>query len=445
MQTRRPAKKGPKPPKSPTASKPALTAPVSQALLTALLAQEEGTSLDQALSRALKHARDLSTADRRKVVQSLYELNRRRARLSWHLEAERSRISPHHLLLAFAALETGGEAKGMRYSDNDLALTQALAHRKLNDPRMPEAARLECPPAFEPALRETLGSDFENEMRASLEPAPVDLRVNLLKTTVESARKKLRSEDIATRLTPFSPWGLRAEPGANVSATEAFRDGLIEFQDEGSQLGALLCDAKPGLQVMDFCSGTGGKTLALAAAMQNKGHIVATDISETRLARAKLRMKRAGAENAERKLLPAADDKWMKKHYARFDRVFVDAPCSGSGSWRRNPDARWSKQAANLSELTALQDTIIARAANFVKPGGHLIYATCSLLRRENDDRVTTFLASRKDFERIDARALWPNDRDWPCGEEQVLRLSPARHGTDGFFAAVLRRVTIPA
>lgn len=418
---------------------------MSQALLTALLAQEEGASLDNALSRALKTARDLQPADRRKVVQNLYEVNRRRARLNWHLGEAHSRLSPHHLLLAFAAVESGGQAKGLRYSDNDLALAQALAHRKLNDPRMPEATRLECPPAFEAALREALGQDFEKELQASLDPAPIDLRVNLLKTTVEAARKKLRSEDIAARLTPHSPWGLRAEPGANVSATEAFRDGLIEFQDEGSQLASLLADAKPGMQVMDFCSGTGGKTLALAATMQNKGHLVATDISETRLARAKLRMKRAGAENAERKLLPAVDDKWMKKHYARFDRVFVDAPCSGTGSWRRNPDARWSKQAANLSELTALQDAIVTRAANFVKPGGYLIYATCSLLRRENDDRVEQFLKQRKDFERIDARTVWPKDRTWPCGDDQVLRLSPARHGTDGFFAAVLRRVTIPA
>ncbi len=445
LQTRHPAKKGPKPPKSPTASKPALSTPVSQALLTALLAQEEGASLDSALSRALKTTRDLLPADRRKVVQNLYEVNRRRARLSWHLTKERSRISPHHLVLAFAALETGGEAKGLRYSENDLALVQQLAHRRLNDPAMPEATRLECPPAFEKALREALGADFEKEMQTALEPAAVDLRVNLLKTTVENARKKLRAEDVAARLTPYSPWGLRADAGSNISATAAFRDGLIEFQDEGSQLAALICDAQPGMQVMDFCSGTGGKTLALAAGMQNKGHIVATDISATRIARAKLRMKRAGAENAERKLLPAVDDKWMKKHYARFDRVFVDAPCSGTGSWRRNPDARWSRQAANLDELTALQDSIAARAANFVKPGGLLIYATCSLLRRENDDRVAHFLKQRKDFERIDARTQFPPTREWPCGNEPVLRLSPARHNTDGFFAAILRRVTIPA
>ena len=418
---------------------------MSQALLTALLGQDEGASLDGALTRALRETRDLTPADRRKVVLSLYELNRRRARLSWHLTEQRSRISPHHLLLAFAAVELGGEIKGMRYSDNDLVLAQNLARRKLDDPRMPEAARLECPPVFEAALREGLGADFEKEMRASLEPAPVDLRVNLLKTTVEEARKKLRKEDIVARATPFSPWGLRCAHGTNVSASEAFREGLVEFQDEGSQLAAFLADVKPGQQVMDFCSGTGGKTLALAAAMQNKGHIVAADVSEARLARAKLRLKRAGAENAERKLLPAADDKWMKRHYARFDRVFVDAPCSGTGSWRRNPDARWSKQAANLAELTALQDAIVTRAANFVKPGGYLIYATCSLLRRENDDRVEQFLGSRKDFERINARTIFPSTREWPCADEPVLRLSPSRHGTDGFFAAVLRRVTIPA
>jgi 16S rRNA (cytosine967-C5)-methyltransferase len=439
LQTHHPKKKGANPPKSPTASKPALSAPVSQALLTALLAQEDGASLDNALSRALKVARDLDAVGRRKVVTSLTELNRRRARLEWHLAQERSRISPHHLLLAYAALETGGEAKGLRYSDNDQGLMHTLAQRKLNDPRMPDAARLECPPSFEAALRDALGADFEREMQAALEPAPVDLRVNLLKATVAEARKRLRSEDIATKPMPISPWGLRCPPGTNVSASETFRAGLVEFQDEASQVAALICDAKPGMQVMDFCSGTGGKTLALAASMQNKGHLVACDISEVRLARAKLRAKRAGAENAERKLLPAADDKAMKRHYARFDRVLVDAPCSGTGSWRRNPDARWSKQSAKLDELTALQDAIVTRAANFVKPGGHLIYATCSLLRRENDDRVAAFLKTRKDFEPIDARTLF-SGRDWPCGDEPVLRLSPARHGTDGFFAAVLRR-----
>jgi len=274
--------------------------------------------------------------------------------------------------------------------------------------------------------------------------APVDLRVNLLKSTVAEARKRLKSEDLTTVPTPYSPWGLRCPPRTNTSATAAFRDGLVEFQDEGSQLATLLCDAKAGMQVLDFCAGTGGKTLALAAAMENKGHIVACDISEVRSARAKLRAKRAGAENAERRLLPPQDDKWLKKHYERFDRVLVDAPCSGTGAWRRNPDVRWAKQAADIAERTVLQDSILGRAARFVKPGGHVIYATCSLLREENDRRVEHFLGANAAFEQVDAREIWRalTDRPWPCEGENVLRLSPAKHGTDGFFAAILRRAT---
>jgi 16S rRNA (cytosine967-C5)-methyltransferase len=265
-----------------------------------------------------------------------------------------------------------------------------------------------------------------------------------LKTTRDAARKRLKDEGLVTQPTPLSPWGLRMPHNANASATAAFRDGLIEFQDEGSQLASLLCDARPGMQVLDFCAGTGGKALALAAAMENRGHLVATDVSEVRLARAKLRLKRAGAENAERRLLPETDDRAMKKLHARFDRVFVDAPCSGTGSWRRNPDIRWSAHAANLEELTALQDAILARASHFVKPGGRLVYATCSLLRQENDERVEHFLGANPAFTLIDARDIWREvaSRDWPCGEEGVLRLSPAKHGTDGFFAAVLKRAT---
>lgn len=417
---------------------------VSQTVLAALTLQEDGLSLDIALTRALKGAEDLDPAQRRQVVRDLHELNRHRARLSWHLEKERSRLSPHHLFVAWAAFESRAEPKGGRYNAGDREMMERLARRTLNDPKMPEAVSLECPPAFEAALRAALGVDFARELRASLEPPPVDLRVNLLKAPVAEVRKRLKAEDIASIPVPHSPWGLRCPPRTNASATDAFRDGLIEFQDEGSQLATLLCDARPGMQVLDFCAGTGGKTLALAATMGNRGHVVACDISTVRLTRAKLRLKRAGAENAERRLLPAKDDKWMKKHYERFDRVLVDAPCSGTGAWRRNPDARWSAQAANLGELTALQDSILARAARFVKPGGHVIYATCSLLREENDRRVEHFLGANAAFEQVDAREVWRglSDRPWPCEGENVLRLSPAKHGTDGFFAAILRRAT---
>jgi 16S rRNA (cytosine967-C5)-methyltransferase len=407
-----------------------------------MLRQEQGTSLDLALTHALKTVPDLDALGRRRAVQALHDINRSRARLSWHLARQSVRVTPHHLFLVWTALRKHGEPKAIRISDLDRALLQRFAGATLDDLAMPEATRLECPPAFEGALRAALGADFAKEMTASLEPPPVDLRVNTLKSTVRDVRAKLKAESVDARPAPLSPWGLRCAAGTNVSATAAFRDGLVEFQDEGSQLAVLLCDANPGMQVLDFCAGTGGKTLALGAVMENRGHLVACDISTVRMARAKVRLKRAGVENAERRQLLPTDDKWMKKHHGRFDRVLVDAPCSGTGSWRRNPDARWSTQAANLDELTALQDAILRRAANFVKPGGHLIYATCSLLRRENDERVAQFLRDDPAFVPLDASKIWneATDKPWPCGTDTVLRLSPARHGTDGFFAAVLQR-----
>lgn len=419
---------------------------ISQAILAALTLQEQGTSLDAALSQSLKDVVGLTPSDRRHVVQDLYAINRMRMRLSWHLQEEKSRVTPHHIFLAWAAFEARVPPKGGRYSDADRALMAQIATRTLYDPAIPTAAALECPPAFEPHLREALGKEFEREMRSSLQPAPVDLRVNLIKATVEDVRKRLKAERIHTERMPYSPWGLRCAPGVNLSSTSAFKDGVFEFQDEGSQLAALLCDAKPGMQAIDFCAGTGGKSLALGAAMKNKGHLVVCDISTVRLARAKQRLKRAGVENAERILLPAEDDRWLKKHYAGFDRVLVDAPCSGTGSWRRNPDSRWSSQAANIDELTALQDAILTRSARLVKPGGRLIYATCSLLPRENDRRVAAFLGAHPAFSALDSREIWraSTKSDWPCGADSVLRLSPARHGTDGFFAAVLARAARP-
>lgn len=422
------------------------TAAVVRTLLAALTDQESGASLDIALTRALKTARDLDPAGRRRVVRDLNEINRRRARLTWHLEREHVRVTPHNLFLAWTAFESHGEPTGTRISDLDRAILEAFKARKFDDAKMPEAVRLECPPAFEQKLREALGKDFAAEMVASLAPAPVDLRVNTIKSARDDARKRLKDEGIESLPTPFSPWGLRCASGANVTPTAVFREGVVEFQDEGSQLAALLVDAQAGMQVMDLCAGTGGKTLSLGAAMGNRGHLVACDISAVRLTRAKLRLKRAGVENAERIELPPADDKRMKKLYGRFDRVLVDAPCSGTGSWRRNADVRWSAHAAKLDELTQLQDTILERAMRFVKPDGRLIYATCSLLRSENDERVEKFLEAHPDFELMDARDVWRtlNKRPWPCEGEKVLRLSPARHGTDGFFAAVLRRASGP-
>ncbi len=419
----------------------------AETLANALIQQSQGASLDQALTRALKAAPKMGADERRQVVQDLYNINRHRARLSWHIGKCDAQVSPASLLSSWMAFISQGMQWGEDSGLEDRALMRRIAGRTLYDRAMPDAVKMECPPAFEALLRDALGTDFEREMKAALEPPPVDLRVNGLKATREEAVKRLHWDHIEGRNSPLSPWGLRCAAGVNVSATRCFQDGLVEFQDEGSQLAAVLCDAQPGMQVMDFCAGTGGKTLALAAAMQNKGHLVACDISEVRLARARQRLKRAGVENAERIRLPQADDKMLKKRHAKYDRVLVDAPCSGTGSWRRNPDVRWSSQAANIPELTALQTAILERASSFVAPGGHLIYATCSLLRCENDERVNAFLELHPDFEMLDAREIWSKSGhgEWMCGSENVLRLSPAKHRTDGFFGAVLRKAIIPA
>ncbi len=219
------------------------------------------------------------------------------------------------------------------------------------------------------------------------------------------------------------------------------------MQDEGSQLIAALCAAGPGMRVADLCAGAGGKTLALAAAMGNSGRVTACDVNAPRLEGAAKRLRRAGVHNAETHLLVPGDpktNKWAKRRAGSFDRVLVDAPCTGSGTWRRNPDARNRTTARDLQELCAKQGEILAMGAQLVRPGGSLVFATCSLLPEEDEDQVTRFLASRPDFSAVPLGRAWaraglpgapPGDASAPH-----LLLSPAAHGTDGFFCAVLDR-----
>ena len=225
------------------------------------------------------------------------------------------------------------------------------------------------------------------------------------------------------------------------TATRAFRDGLVEVQDEASQLAALLVEARPEMAVADLCAGAGGKALALAAAMGNRGRLVALDSEAARLERARPRLARAGVTCHALQTLSGDDGPWLSAEAAGFDRVLVDAPCSGSGAWRRNPDARWRLTPEALAELLETQATLLDRAAALVRPGGRLIYATCSLLAEENGAQIESFLARATDF------ALKPYGEVWraaigstPPDRAATLTLTPARHGTDGFFVAVLER-----
>jgi 16S rRNA (cytosine967-C5)-methyltransferase len=345
-----------------------------------------------------------------------------------------------------AASFDGGRFRPPPLSPPEARLARGLAGRSSTHPEMPRAVACDLPDWLEPYLTAVYGRHLDDEMAALNTPAPLDLRVNALKGDRAAARRALSAEQIKTDLTSWSPLGLRLAHRAPLAGTAAFKNGLVEVQDEGSQLAALLAGARPGMRVVDFCAGAGGKTLALAAQMQNRGKLVACDTADWRLERAGQRLRRAGVDNVERRVLSSERDLWVKHHAKSFDRVLVDAPCLGIGSWRRNPDGKWRATPQDLTELVVRQRDILASASRLVKPGGRLIYVTCSLLREENEAQAEAFLAAHRDF------APYPVARAWEetiggrspgfsgTGGDDYLRLTPARHGTDGFFVAMFER-----
>lgn len=390
-----------------------------------------------------RNRRYIGSGDRRAVSARAWSVIRTWRRLDWWLHGAgtpRLRVGASLLLEGWTFDGVQQAFSGGRYAPASLCADEAerlrvLEGRTLEHPDMPLAARLEMPDWLLPQLAERFRDRLEPEARALLAEAPLDLRVNTLKTTREAAQAALAAEGITAEPTPLSPWGLRVSGRLPVTTGPAFRDGLVEIQDEGSQIVALMADARPGMRVADWCAGAGGKTLALAACMQNRGHIVACDVNVRRLDAAVRRLRRAGVHNVERHLTEAGD-RWVKRRAGSFDRVLVDAPCTGTGTWRRNPDARLRLTEADLRELTAKQASILDAAAPLCRPGGRLVYATCSLLPAENETQVNAFLTRRPDFRRLPATAVWAGA---PPGDD--LHLTPARNGTDGFYCAVLERV----
>lgn len=281
-------------------------------------------------------------------------------------------------------------------------------------------------------LRDRFGSEAGREVAALLGRAPLDVRVNRLKGDRADVLALLPD----ARLTERSPDGIRLAAAINIAAHPSHDEGLIEVQDEGSQLGALAVGALPRETVVDLCAGAGGKTLALAAMMANEGRLIACDADRNRLSAMPDRLHRAGVTIVEMRLLDARRE-WsaLADLEGAADRVMVDAPCSGSGTWRRNPEGRWRLTAARLGRLTEEQDRLLGLAARLVKPAGSLTYVTCSLLPEEGEDRVRAFLAQHQDFA-PDTFAL-PGDATG--GAERVL--TPLTDGCDGFFIARLRRL----
>lgn len=293
----------------------------------------------------------------------------------------------------------------------------------------PPWVAVNCPPWLYARFAARFADTVEAELAALNERAPVDLRVNLLKSNRKRVLAVLAEDGIAAEPGEISPTAVRLAGRTDLSQHRLYLQGHIEIQDEGSQAVADLCRPAPGEQVVDFCAGAGGKALALAAVMDGKGQIYALDTDARRLDRLKPRLDRARAHNIQIHPLSGEGDPWLESLRGRADCVLIDAPCTGTGAWRRQPEARWQLQEARLAALTDLQDRILDGAAGLVKPGGRLVYATCSLLTEENEERIEAFL-SRND------RFMAGSEAD---GMETVgLRLTPHGQGTDGFYAAVM-------
>jgi 16S rRNA (cytosine967-C5)-methyltransferase len=404
---------------------------------------------DAVANNFFRERRYIGSGDRRAVADRAWAVLRARRRLGWWLQRAGSAASPRLLTAASLLLEgwtmsgveqgfSGGQFAAAPLVGAEKSVLRQLENHTLDHPDMPVPVQLEIPDWILSALQDRFGASLTAEMAAMAEPAPLDLRVNLLKTSRAAAQAALAAETIAAVPTPLSPWGLRVAHRRPVTAGAAFQAGDVEIQDEGSQLVSHLVGALPGMRVADWCAGAGGKTLAIAMTMENRGHIVACDVSEKRLDGAVKRLRRAGVHNVERHLT-LEGDKWVKRRAGSFDRVLVDAPCTGTGTWRRNPDGRLRLSETDLAELVPKQARILDAAQRLVRPGGRLVYATCSLLRQENEQQIDGFLARHADFALVPVSAAWALPAPLPCADPYLV-LTPLRHGTDGFFAAILER-----
>ena len=276
--------------------------------------------------------------------------------------------------------------------------------------------------------------------RSMMNAAPLDLRVNTAKAKRDAVMKLLQRDGIVCEATPWSPIGIRLQTKVALAKHPAFLEGFIEVQDEGSQLLGMLMEPKRGEMVVDFCAGAGGKSLLLAAMMGSTGRVYAMDVSEKRLTNLGPRLKRSGLSNVTPQKLDSENDTKIKRLAGKIDRVLVDAPCTGLGTLRRNPDLKYRQSEQSLAELNVKQAAILQSAARLVKPGGRLVYATCSFLAEENEAIAEAFLAKHPQFKLVDINKIFERLKIPIKNQSAYFRLSPQQHATDGFFAAVMER-----
>ena len=338
--------------------------------------------MDLTIGDYMRSRRYIGSKDRAYINETTYAITRHYARLNWALGQAECESTPRNQVIAYLALVQkpqkiedlfdGSKHGAEELTDNERKLLGALPE---NFETAPEYVRAECPPDYYDSLHGYFGDAFYDEMTALITPAYLNLRTNIVMDTREHAKEMLAEDNIEASENKYSPWGLGVEAKTFLSMARAFKEGLVEVQDEGSQLIALACDAKAGQQVLDYCAGAGGKTLALAASMGVKGRIVAMDLDPARLIKAKGRFRRARVSDIieSRPLSDEKNRKWLRRQKQNFDCVLVDVPCSGTGTWRRNPDMRWRNYGPSLEELVEIQREIMEKVAGTVKQGGRLV------------------------------------------------------------------------
>lgn len=391
---------------------------------------------DVTLSRYFREHPRLGGRERGAIAEAVYALLRNRLVLMQFVD---SGVGPQMRRIALLALADvlGAESiAGLSESESEW-LSRVMS---IDRASLPPAVRSNFPDWVRERLLAQYGDEGAPQLMDALNrAAPLDLRVNALKCSREEAEAALADAGIAFERTPYSPSGLRLAKKPALQNLALFKDGGIEVQDEGSQLLAHLLGARRGEMVVDFCAGAGGKTLAIGADMRNTGRLYAFDVSDKRLAKLKPRLARSGLSNVHPVVIAHENDAKVKRLAGKIDRVLVDAPCSGLGTLRRNPDMKWRQQAKDVAELNAKQQSILAGAARLVKSGGRLVYATCSLLAEENEAIVEAFVAAHPDFVIVPANELLAAQKI-VLDTGAYLKLRPDLHQTDGFFAAVLER-----
>jgi len=393
---------------------------------------------DAVLSKFFRDHRQLGQNDRGFVAETAYAVLRRRRLLEKLLGAE---ANPRRLVLAALVKLAGVSQRQIEQALNEKEQKWVAEFKGRAAGELTLAEQADFPDWLAGRLLAHLGPDELLRLAQALnQPAPLDLRANPLKLERDAVLARLSEEGVAAEAGALSPLAIRLKGKPALQKHPLYLDGTIEVQDEGSQLLGYLLAPKRGEMVADFCAGAGGKTLLLGALMRSTGRLYAFDVSDKRLGRLKDRVARAGLSNVHPVTIANENDLRVKRLAGKLDRVLVDAPCSGLGTLRRNPDLKWRQTAEGVAELARKQHDILKGAARLVKKGGRLVYATCSILPEENEAIVAAFLAARADFRQISAQEILAKQGiALECGE--TLRLAPHTHGTDGFFAAVLERV----